>query len=112
MLFYSGEVEFAELNDEFGLLSRQPEFTGVKKVLTELAQGSLRQASNAEIKIHARKTAAVLKKNPLQIAFVVQNDLSYGLFRMFAAYTEDEGINVFRTKQEACVWLQVREPVG
>jgi len=112
VLSCSGDVEFAELNNGLGLLSRQPEFNGVKKVLTELAGDSFLRASSTEIERHARKISAVLKKNPLQIAFVAQNDLSYGLFRMFAAYIEYEKINVFRTKQEACDWLQVLEPVG
>ncbi len=108
----SGAVEFAELNNGLGLLSWHPEFMGVKKVLTDLAQGPSLQPSNAEIKSCARITALALEKNPLQIAIVAQDDLTFGLLRMFAAYVEDEKVNVFRTKQEACGWLQVQFQVG
>lgn len=112
VLSCSGEVEFTELRQGLGKLSKEPEFAGVSKVLTDLAQGSYLQASRAEIERHARVTAAALKRKPLKIAIVAPHDLAFGLFRMFTSYAGHEEINVFRNKQEACAWLRVQGPVG
>jgi hypothetical protein len=42
-----------------------------------------------------------------KVAIIAPQDLTFGLFRMFATYREEEDIdlNVFRTEIEAVAWL-------
>jgi hypothetical protein len=109
VLFCSRDFGLNELRDSLGELERQPKFAGIDKVVTDLAQGACLQLSCDEIERQARLISVTLKKKPFKLAFVASQDLTFGLFRVFAAYTEHDQVNVFRNMREACDWLRVKE---
>ena len=106
------ELGFAELCSGLDKLIRHPDFVGITKVIVELTYESCRDTSNEEVTRNAKVTMAALQNRPFRIALVAPHDLTYGLCRMFISYAEHCDIEVFRSRREACDWMQVLEPAA
>ena len=56
--------------------------------------------------------AKSLKLSPGKVAIVAPDDLTFGFFRMYEVYRQEDQIklNVFRSEQEAIDWLRGEAP--
>ena len=72
------------------------------------------QLSTAEMKILARQDSNLIEQIPtLRIAIVVNDDLTFGMNRMYATYlelsSEEENCRIFTHMPEALNWAQGKE---
>ncbi len=103
----TGVLGWAEAADHMARLRSHPDFRPEFNQLFDFRPVSSVTLSHAEVRRLAKPT--IFGARSLR-AFVVANDLDYGLARMFATYRDLEGetgIVIFRVMQEALTWLSL-----
>jgi hypothetical protein len=103
----SGEITFEEVKDHFESVGSEPLLPARLDVLLDLSalntapdSTQLRDAIYAMERLNARVQWG-------HCAVVVSNDLMYGMFRMFEAYSDElfQSSRVFRDRKEAEAWF-------
>lgn len=104
-----GDLSLKRLLVELDL--REPEnFSGKFRWLLDLRQATL-TASADEVRMLGQFTKEFRRQNPVKekykMAAVAEDDVTYGLFRMFMVYAEDDSCELYisRSKPEALEWL-------
>jgi hypothetical protein len=102
----------ASFEDAIRLATEVALFTDTEKELWVINELKL-HFSSAEI----QSLAKVLKSNPYRpkkVAIVTDNDLLFGLGRIFSTYREDEvtTVQIFRREAEALDWLDIDQTLA
>jgi hypothetical protein len=102
----TGEIHLSEFAAFMLTLARQnllnrPQLIDARDSSFEMTAAEMR--GFAEFMEQHRKT-----QGPARVAFVTNSDSLYGMMRMYMVYSEnfDPGFNVFRSFQEAELWIR------
>ncbi|MFH1843313.1 MAG: hypothetical protein ABIF77_08890 [bacterium] len=107
-----GDLSFAELRSELGLLYQQPGFEVDTHVLWDLREGNLAGFSAEEIRQLADFVSGNWgKSGRSRAALVVAQEVDFGLSRMYSALLDTRTksqVRVFRDPELALDWLMAR----
>jgi hypothetical protein len=101
----SGVFSMADARSHMEKLSKDPNFDSSFSQIADFTQVTRFELSPDDVRILAQRS---LFSPDSRRAFIVSNELAYGLARMFAILRElagETGIGVFRTLEEALDWV-------
>jgi hypothetical protein len=108
----SGNVTLPEVVDHFRELAQDPECPEYLDVLLDLSEETS-LPSTSQLQSVAYEIMRVRQRVHFGLcAVVAERDALYGMLRVFEVIAQDyfRAINVFRTGQEAEVWLGLQKP--
>lgn len=110
----SPEADEAALLDYAQRVAADPDVLAGRDELVDLRAVDGARMSSAGLRQLAGVFEAHEKGEPGRVAIVASSDLAFGLSRMYQAFRSQSmsEIRVFRDLDEACRWLELREPPG
>ncbi len=108
----SGNVTLPEVVDHFRKLAQDPECPEYLDVLLDLSEETS-LPTTSQLQSVAHEIMRIRQRVRFGFcAVVAERDALYGMLRVFEVIAQDyfRAINVFRTSQEAEVWLGLQKP--
>ena len=102
----SGVLTREDIAGHMNRLTSDPDFDPEFSQLADFTQGVSVQLGPEDMRLFAERTVFSATSRR---AFLVKNDLQYGLARMFEIHRElngESGIRVFRSLEEAMLWIE------
>lgn len=101
----TGEMNPDELKKCIKNFKSNPDFSEVNKVLYDVSSTEFSYITCVDIRSYALNYKAYL--DGIKVAVIASGDVSFGLSRMFEAFSNNENILITKTMSEAMAWLGV-----
>ena len=104
-----GEISVDDIIEVAGKKFSDPRFSPKMSILWDLTRGTISGLDSKDMRILARSASDAWKKvgGPDKIAIVAEQNIDFGLSRMYSTYAEYYSIDlrVFRSATDAKKWL-------
>jgi len=107
LLYRFGHVDSHELVTSTEKIFQVDGIDRIRNIVTDLTDADFTGLTTQELAAYGRLIHRQLNGKRIRLAIIAPSQLSYGLARMFEAFSDLDTIMVFSTRDEAWNWLGI-----